>query len=316
MTTSVHHEALTGGGPGATSPLEVTRPRERALRKTIVGYIPAQSPMYHLHPASRLVLYLVTSVIPLFIEAPEVNILVVLLSLGLFAYANVKLARLRMFLPMFATVFVILGLTYTVFPRRFETDSAVLFAVGPVTGHFDSLMWAFATYCRIIALVLASIFYFSTNRESDILVALRTFGVPFVVSYFVGLTLRSVGIFLEDYAVIREAEIARGLDTRTLGPIGRIRHFAMNLVPLFALSIRRSDDISIGLYAKGTRLSGRVNGVRRPDYLRSRFVIRARDRVLVILLLVTLAGVIALRSATPWLGLTHSAVYSGLLGLF
>jgi len=314
MTTTVQ-DATAGAATTATPP-EVARPRGRAMRKTIVGYIPSRSPIYRLHPASRLVLYLVTSVIPLFIEAPEINLLVVALTLVLFRFANVRMTRLKMFVPMFLTVFVILGLTYTLFPRETGPGGGtVLFSIGPVTGYFESLMWALATYCRIIALVLASIFYFSTNRESDILVGLRTLGVPFVVSYFVGLTLRSVGIFLEDYAVIKEAEIARGLDTRNLGLVGKVKHFAMNLVPLFTLSIRRSEDISIGLHAKGTSLAGRVGGARRPDYLRSRFVMNPRDWVLVVALVLALVGVATLRFTTPWLGLVQSATYAALSGL-
>lgn len=300
------------------APTAVTTPRPHtsarpAMQKTIMGYVPTTSPMYALHPATRLVIYLVTSVIPLFIERPEVNLLIIAITLVMFRLANVRLNRLKMFLPMFGTVFIILNLTYIFFPRV-EDMSPPVAHWGPVSVYFASIMWAFATYCRIIALVLASIFYFSTNRESDILVGLRSVGMPFVGSYFIGLALRSVGIFLEDYAVIKEAEIARGLDTRDLSLVGKIKHFAMNLIPLFALSIRRSEDISMGLYAKGVRVSNKANGKRRPDWLRQKFAMRARDWAVIWGLAVLLAAIVACAFATSWFSLHQSIISRGLLG--
>lgn len=275
-----------------------------SMQKTIMGYVPSASPMYRVHPATRLVIYLVSSLIPLFIERPEFNLAVIGFTLVMFALANVQLGRLKMFLPMLVTVFIILNLTYIVFPR--EDVSTVAWQVGPLTVHAESLLWAFCTYCRIVALVLASIFYFSTNRESDILVGLRTLGTPFVVSYFIGLALRSVGIFLEDYAVIKEAEIARGLDTRDLSLVGKVKHFAMNLIPLFSLSIRRSEDISMGLFAKGVRIYNKVNGKPRPDWLRQRFTMGALDWTIIVLLVVALVAIAVISFATPWLGLDAS----------
>ncbi|GAA2183946.1 hypothetical protein GCM10009785_29870 [Brooklawnia cerclae] len=289
-----------------------TRTTRPAMQKTIMGYVPTTSPMYALHPATRLVIYLVTSVVPLFIERPEVNLLVIVVTLVMFRLANVRLGRLKMFLPMFVTVFIILNLTYVCFPRA-EDMSSPAAHWGPVNVYFASVMWAFTTYCRIIALVLASIFYFSTNRESDILVGLRSVGVPFVVSYFIGLALRSVGIFLEDYAVIKEAEVARGLDTRDLSLVGKVKHFAMNLIPLFALSIRRSEDISMGLYAKGVRVSNKANGKPRPDWLRQKFSMRARDWGVIAGMIVLLVAIAAIRLTTDWLGLGQSVINRGLL---
>lgn len=278
------------------------------MQKTIMGYVPTSSPMYSMHPVGRLTLYLVFSVVPLFIERPEVNLLLIVLTLLMFRYANVQFKTLKMFLPMFVTVFFILNLTYIVFPREDDLLTTA-FSAGPFTVYSGSLVWAFATYCRIIALVLASIFYFSTNRESDILVGLRTLGMPWVVSYFIGLSLRSVGVFLEDYAVIKEAEIARGLDTRDLSPAGKVKHFAMNLIPLFALSIRRSEDISMGLYAKGVRISNKVNGRRRPDWMRTKYTMRTRDWALVAFSLAAFVVIVALRTTTSYLTIEDSFLY-------
>ena len=284
------------------------------MQKTIMGYVPTRSPIYSLHPVTRLVLFLITSVIPLFIENPEANIAIILIMLLMYKMAKVNFSRLKMFVPLFVTVFVILQLTYFFFP--IEKDlSMIVFSIGAFASYYNSMQWALCTYFRIFALVLASIFYFSTNRERDILVALRSVGLPFAVSYFMGLTLRSVGIFLEDYEIIKEAEIARGMDTRNLSLKGKVKHFAMNLVPLFTISIRRSGDISIGLYAKGMHISSKVNGVKRVDYIRSKYSYAAKDYVLMATLSLLLLTIALIRITTPLFALDHSVTYTSLYHL-
>lgn len=284
---------------------------KRKMQKTIIGFVPAESPMYNLHPVVRFVLYIATGILPLFIETPEISFLFIVAILVMFVFSNVNLKRLKIFAPMMITVGIIITLTYTFFPID-SSQNLVIFRIGPIEGHFFSIMTALCIYLRIITLVLASVFYFSTNRERDILVSLRTIGMPFAVSYFVGLALRSAGIFLEDYAIIREAEQARGLDVRNLSLGGKIKHFSMYLVPLFTLSIRKCEDISIGLFAKGTEISGKVNGTKRADYLRSKLVIKNTDKIWILVILVFTIGLMALQITTGLFSLEKSWIFKTL----
>jgi energy-coupling factor transporter transmembrane protein EcfT len=275
------------------------------MQKTIIGFVPAESPMYAVHPVVRFWVYIATGILPLFIEMPEISIVFILVLLGMFVFSNVNLKRLKIFAPMMVTVGIIITLTYLFFPIE-KSQGLILFKIGFVEAHFYSIMWAFCIYLRIITLVLASVFYFSTNRERDILVSLRTIGIPFAVSYFVGLALRSAGIFLEDYAIIREAEQARGLDVRNLSLGGKIKHFSMYLVPLFTSSIRKCEDISIGLFAKGTEISGKIDGVKRADYLRSKFVIKNTDKLWIFGIFTFSIALIILQIVTGFLSLENS----------
>lgn len=249
---------------------------ERKMQKTIIGFVPYHSPIYSLHPLVRFVIFIVTGFIPLFVEMPEVNFLFLVGILALFVYSKVDLKKLKIYLPMVFTVGIFLLLTYTFFPIA-KGEKILLFQVGSLKVYYNSIIWAVCVYFRIIALVYASIFYFSTNRERDILIAFRSLGTPFVAAYFVGLSLRSAGMFMEDYRIIREAEQARGLDTDELSFVGKIKHFSMYMIPLFTLAIRRSEEISIGLSSKGTTLTNKIDGVKRPDYLLSKNPVRKKD---------------------------------------
>lgn len=240
--------------------------RNENMKKTVLGFVPVQSPIYAMHPVTRIILFVALGFIPLFIQMPEVNFLFLLLVLILFKVSKVDLHQLKVYVPAIATLTCFLLASYTIFPTKLPGEIPIV--IYGISFYKYSILWSICIYVRILTLVLSSIFFFSTNRERDILVGLRTLRVPFAASYFLGLTLRSAGMFMEDYQIVREAERARGLDMAAMSWLKKLKHFPMYMIPLFTLAIRRSEDISVGLYAKGTQIRHSAN---RPDYLRSLF---------------------------------------------
>ncbi|MFT4007769.1 MAG: energy-coupling factor transporter transmembrane component T [Lacrimispora sp.] len=263
------------------------------MRKTVLGYVPIQSPIYLLHPVTRIILYLVMSFVPLLIQMPEVNLLLLIGTLCLFKFSRIDMRQLKIYVPMMILVACFITFSYIVFPTKMSGEVPIVFFGFKL--YLFSIMWAVMVYVRIITLLLASIFFFSTNRERDILVGLRCLRVPFAVSYFLGLTLRSAGMFLEDYGIVKEAERARGLDMENEKFLTRVSHFPMYMIPLFTLAIRRSEDISTGLYAKGTEIKGTYKGMKRPDYLRTKFKKSALDSVVSFAAIGFFAGAVILK---------------------
>lgn len=238
------------------------------MQKTILGFVPVESPIYAIHPVVRLIIYFAMSMIPLCVQMPEVNFVFFLALLGLFVYAKIDFRRIRMFLPTILTVGIFIMAIYTFFPIK-DSSGLLLGHIGRFNVYYYSILFGLSVYFKIILLIFISVFYFFTNRERDILIAFRELRVPFAASYFIGLTLRSAGMFIDDYRTIREAERSRGMFFEDLSFFGKIKHFAMYMIPLFTLAIRRSEEISIALYAKGTSLGSKVDGRKRPDYLLS-----------------------------------------------
>lgn len=245
-------------------------------KKTLLGMVPADSPFYGYHPVSRMALLVFLSVTPLFIDMPEINLGLILATLVLLRWGRVRMQQVRRYLPLLATVAIFMfGVAFLAPGDRATLTPFRLFGL---TFYFEPMWWAFVSYCRLIAMLFGAILYFSTNRERDTLVALRSLRVPFAVSYVAALSLRSAGMFMEDFKTIREAEQARGLDLESMSLREKARLYTMYTVPLFAVALRRADEISNALFARGYTLSGRPpGGGRRTDYLRRKYPARARD---------------------------------------
>lgn len=258
----------------------------RKMRKTLLAVIPIESPLFEFHPVSRLVLFIITGIIPLFINQPEVNLSIVALVLVLFVYSKVSLKSLKVYMPVIIGAGIFTFLTFILFPGETENYTKIGSLI-QLEIYYEPIMKACIAYSKILALLLSSIFYFSTNRERDILASLRAIKVPFVISYVLGLSLRSAGMFLDDLKTVREAEQARGLDYSTMKFVEKVKLYSMYIIPLLTLAFRRSDEISNALYVKGYSLRG---GGKRPDYILTKYKFALKDTVacgtLVLLLII------------------------------
>lgn len=282
------------------------------MQRTIIGYVPSESPLYRLHPATRLLMFVIMGFLPLFIDLPEVNLLFIAGVFVLFLLGRVNLKTLRPYLPMMVTVGVFMFLTYIFFPDKDPANIPVGHLLGK-TLYYQPLRWAFVSYIRILALLYASIFYFSTNRERDILAGLRSLGLPFAASYFAGLTLRTAGMFLDDFRIVREAEQARGLDTSTLSFGEKVKLYSMYMIPLFSIALRRSDEITNALFVKGYTFSGKVPGRPRADYLLPKYRKTSLDVAMWVFMTVLFVVVVVIRMRTGMLSIGASPINHWLL---
>lgn len=249
--------------------------QNKKMMKTLLALIPVESPLYYFHPITRLLLFIITGFIPLFINRPELNLLFAALVMLLFIYSRVSLSSLKIYLPVMICAGIFTFLTFIFFPGN-DPNNRVIGHLFSLAIYDQPIMDACIAYSKILALLLSSIFYFSTNRERDILAALRTLRVPFVVSYVLGLSLRSAGMFLEDLHTVREAEQARGLDYSAMRFTEKVKLYSMYIIPLLSLALRRSDEISNALFVKGYAMK---SSGKRADYILSKYKFTISDAV-------------------------------------
>jgi len=259
--------------------------RTAKARKTLLGYVPMESPFYDYHPATRLVLFVFLGVIPLFIFVPEINIFLLLVNLALLRWGKVDVQRLKIYMPIIFTVAIFMFTVVILAPGNDPSYTPI--DVAGITIYYQPVFFTFAAYWRLIAMLFGTILYFSTNRERELLVGLRALRLPFVASYVVGLSIRAAGMFMEDFRTIREAEQARGLDTKAMRFSDQVKLYMMYLIPLFSIALRRANEISNALFARGYTLTGRTStGKPRQDYIRSTYSYSKRDFVAVAVMVI------------------------------
>jgi energy-coupling factor transporter transmembrane protein EcfT len=269
--------------------------QHKRMRKTLLGTVPITSPLYQIHPVTRLMTLLFLGVISMFIDMPEVNILLIVLIFVYLNWAKVNMSSMKIYLPLTVTVAIFMFTVSIGFPSK-QPDYHTFQFLG-ITFYYESLFWTFASYWRLMAMLMGTIQYFTTNRERETLVAIRTLRAPFVATYFFSLSLRAAGMFMEDMRIVREAERARGLDETSMSLRDRAKLYAMYMIPLFTLAIRRTDEISNALYARGYTISGKLeSGVHRSDYILTKYPFGRIDAQIIAAMAFTFVVVVILRA--------------------
>ena len=284
------------------------------MRRTLLGTVPIHSPLYQLHPLTRFYTLLFFGIISMFIDWPLVNIALLVVIIIYIYWAKVDVSGLKIYTPLTVTVAIFMFSVSIAFPGH-DPKNIPLHFLG-LTLYLQPLYFTFASYWRLMAMLLGTIQYFSTNRERETLVAIRSLKTPFVITYFFSIALRAAGMFMEDMKTIREAERARGLDENALSLVDRAKLYAMYLIPLFTLAIRRTDEISNALYARGYTPSGKMeNGGERSDYILTKYPFRQIDSLLIALMILSFIVVGVMRMGFGVFAITNDPLRTFLINL-
>lgn len=264
------------------------------MNKTLLGYIPEESIIYQIHPFVKLYFLLVVSLFPLFITAPEWNALILVVTLGLMAASRVNMSTLKIYVPVAISMGTIIFLSYTIFGGT-QPEYYVLFRILGFPFYWERIRDAIVIYFRVLPMIATMVFFLSTSRERDVIVAMRSIRIPFVVTYVFAMALRSAGMVLEDFHIVRQAEQARGFDTKGKSLTYKLRKYIMYMIPLFALSLRRSEEFTNALVARGYAFTGEASKVKRADYILSSYTFHVYDAVLVGIISLIFISIIVLR---------------------
>ena len=161
--------------------------------------------------------------------------------------------------------------------------------------YWERIRDAIVVYFRIIPMIFTMVFFLSTSRERDIIVSMRSVRIPFVATYITAMALRAAGMVLEDFQIVRQAEQARGFDSVGKSLAYKIRQYVMYMVPLFALSLRRSEEFTNALVARGYAFTGEASKVKRADYILTHYSYKYYDFIFIVAIGLSFVALLVLR---------------------
>jgi energy-coupling factor transport system permease protein len=264
------------------------------MRKTMLGYVPDESPIYAIHPFVKLFFLLTVSLFPLFITAPEWNLALILLVFLLMWYSRINLKTLRIYVPIAISMGSIIFLSYVVLGGN-HPEFELVARLGPISVYWERIRDALVVYFRVLPMIWVMVLFLNTSRERDVIVAMRTIRIPFVVTYVFAMALRAAGMVLEDFSIVRQAEQARGFDTTGRSVFYKLRQYVMYMIPLFALSLRRTEEFTNALVARGFSFTGAASRVKRADFVLTHYRFTTLDWLITAVISIAFLALLALR---------------------
>ncbi|HHS96721.1 MAG TPA: hypothetical protein ENK08_02305, partial [Chloroflexi bacterium] len=128
------------------------------MNKTILGYVPEESPIYSLHPFVRVYFLLVVSLWPMIISSPEWNFALIIVMLVLLEYSRVTLSTLKLYVPISVSMGVLILLSYTILGGRHPEFHEVFSLLG-VPIYFERIVAAVEVYMRILPMIFVMVFF-------------------------------------------------------------------------------------------------------------------------------------------------------------
>ena len=264
------------------------------MNKTLLGYVPDESPIYAVHPFVKLFFLLIVSLFPMFVQAPDWNIALVVVIVLLMWISRVDMRTLKIYIPVAISMGTIILISYTVLGGT-HPEFELLVTWGGVNIYWERIRDAIVVYFRVVPMIFTMVFFLNTSRERDIIVSMRSVRIPFVATYVTAMSLRAAGMVLEDFQIVRQAEQARGFDSVGKSLAYKIRQYVMYMVPLFALSLRRSEEFTNALVARGYAFTGKASKVKRADYILTHYSYKYYDFIFIVLISLSFIALLVLR---------------------
>ncbi len=202
--------------------------------------------IHRLDPRTKLVWLLVSFIIVLLPERPEVVGLGTLIVLAQMAWARAwrELARIR---------WLLVGLAV------FSIGLWSLMARGPTPLIWrisqESLAFGAATFLKLATMMAAGLVLLAATRIEELFLGLVKLRLPYPVAFAFALALRWVPEIFATAQRVKEAQAVRGLELETGTPWIRLKRHLPLLVPIFLLTLRRSQAMAWALESRGFQMS-------------------------------------------------------------
>jgi len=281
------------------------------MNKTLLGYVPTQSPIYAIHPFVKLFFLLIVSLFPMFVTAPEWNMLLMIVIILLMWISRVDMRTLKIYVPVAISMGSIIIISYILMGGTHPEYELVAQFAG-IKVYWERIRDAIVVYFRILPMIFTMVFFLSTSRERDVIVAMRTIRLPFVVTYVFAMALRSAGMVLEDFQIVRQAEQARGFDSTGKSLAYKIRKYVNYMIPLFALSLRRSEEFTNALVARGYAFTGEASRVKRADYVLTHYSFKYYDAIFTTIISIAFIALLIMHFGYNYFGIDQSTLLNWL----
>ncbi|WP_038078176.1 energy-coupling factor transporter transmembrane component T family protein [Treponema primitia] len=236
----------------------------------MLSYINRPSPVHKLTGASKLIVFLLWSVLTMAGYDTRIMLIMSVLGITVFIISGTKFRDVAFIFKMLILFMLINIITIYLFSpeqgvKIYGTRHVISDGIGRFTLTKEQVFYEFNILLKYSMMVPMAILLIVTTNPSEFAASLNRVGVNYSIAYAVSLALRYIPDVQRDYEAISQAQQARGVElSRKVSWIKRIKGASAILLPLIFSSLDRIDVIShamelrsFGKHKRRTWYSGR-----------------------------------------------------------
>lgn len=226
-------------------------------KRRILEYIDKTSPIHSLAGATKLVVFLLWSVLAMVSFKTPLLIVLAVLGMVFFSVSKIRFSDVSFIIKMMA---LFLGLNliaiYLFSPEEgvniFQTRNVLLEGRGRFTLTREQLFYEFNIFLKYLTIIPPAMLLLVTTHPSEFAASLNRIGVPYTAAFSVSLALRYIPDIQRDFEEISQSQQARGLElSGKASIIKRSKRVVPMLLPLIFSSLDRIDVISRAMELRG-----------------------------------------------------------------
>ncbi|WP_394405502.1 energy-coupling factor transporter transmembrane component T family protein [Streptococcus sp. 20-1249] len=222
-------------------------------QKSLIGYQKGDSFIHGLSAVSKLLAFLVISILVMVTYDTRLILGLGLLSLVFFKLSAIRLKKVSFVLAL-AIVFALLNvvMVYLFAPEygvELYGSKALLWqGIGSYTVTSQELFYLLNLALKYFSTVPLALVFLMTTHPSQFASSLNRIGLSYRIAYAVSLTMRYIPDIQEEFYTIRLSQEARGLELSKKAPLlQRIKGNLALVTPLIFSSLERIDTVSTAM---------------------------------------------------------------------
>ncbi|HEL1862400.1 TPA: energy-coupling factor transporter transmembrane protein EcfT [Streptococcus suis] len=222
-------------------------------QQKLIGYHPGTGFIHRLSAVSKLLFFLIVSILAMITYDTRLILFIAVFSLALFKMSGIRYKEISLVLILTIIFAAMNALMVHLFAPRYGVelygaDTPLLSGLGVYSLTSQQAFYLVNLLLKYFCTVPLAIIFLMTTHPSQFASSLNQIGVSYKVAYAVSLTMRYIPDIQEEFYTIRMSQEARGLELSKKGKLmDRIKGNLSLVIPLIFSSLERIDTISTAM---------------------------------------------------------------------
>ncbi|HEM4287464.1 TPA: energy-coupling factor transporter transmembrane protein EcfT [Streptococcus suis] len=222
-------------------------------QQKLIGYHPGTGLIHSLSAVSKLLFFLIVSILAMITYDTRLILFIAVFSLALFKMSGIRYKEISLVLILTIIFAAMNALMVHLFAPRYGVelygaDTPLLSGLGVYSMTSQQAFYLVNLLLKYFCTVPLAIIFLMTTHPSQFASSLNQIGVSYKVAYAVSLTMRYIPDIQEEFYTIRMSQEARGLELSRKGKLmDRIKGNLSLVIPLIFSSLERIDTISTAM---------------------------------------------------------------------
>ncbi|CYV21839.1 energy-coupling factor transporter transmembrane component T family protein [Streptococcus suis] len=222
-------------------------------QQKLIGYHPGTGLIHSLSAVSKLLFFLIVSILAMITYDTRLILFIAVFSLALFKMSGIRYKEISLVLILTIIFAAMNALMVHLFAPRYGVelygaDTPLLSGLGVYSLTSQQAFYLVNLLLKYFCTVPLAIIFLMTTHPSQFASSLNQIGVSYKVAYAVSLTMRYIPDIQEEFYTIRMSQEARGLELSKKGKVmDRIKGNLSLVIPLIFSSLERIDTISTAM---------------------------------------------------------------------